>query len=51
MIGYMRILSKWLTEQWADKIINVHPYLLPKNAGLMDLAVHQAAIDAGDDRE
>jgi len=26
----------------------VHPSLLPKHAGGMDLAVHQAAIDAGD---
>ena len=26
----------------------MHPSLLPKHAGLMDLAVHQAAIDDGD---
>ena len=48
MIGYMRIVSKWFTDQWPHQIINVHPSLLPKHAGLMDLAVHQAAIDAGD---
>ena len=48
MIGYMRIVSKWFTDQWPRQIINVHPSLLPKHAGLMDLAVHQAAIDAGD---
>ena len=48
MIGYMRIVSKWFTDQWPYQIVNVHPSLLPKHAGLMDLAVHQAAIDAGD---
>jgi len=48
MIGYMRIVSKWFTDQWPHQIINVHPSLLPKHAGLMDLAVHQTAIDAGD---
>lgn len=48
LVGYMRILSQSFTQQWADKVINVHPSLLPKHAGLMDLAVHQAVLDAGD---
>ena len=48
LVGYMRILSKQFCEYWAGRCINVHPSLLPKHAGGMDLAVHQAAIDAGD---
>jgi len=48
LVGYMRILSKQFCEFWSGRCINVHPSLLPKHAGGMDLAVHQAAIDAGD---
>ncbi len=48
LVGFMRILSSQFVNDWHDKILNVHPSLLPKHAGLMDLAVHQAAIDAGD---
>jgi phosphoribosylglycinamide formyltransferase, formyltetrahydrofolate-dependent len=49
LVGYMRILSKQFCEFWSGRCINVHPSLLPKHAGGMDLAVHQAAIDAGDE--
>lgn len=47
LIGYMRILSPWFIQEWSQKIINVHPSLLPAFAGKMDLAVHQAVLDAG----
>lgn len=47
LIGYMRVLSTALTEQWQNKIINVHPSLLPDFAGGMDRQVHQAVLDAG----
>lgn len=50
MIGYMRIVSPWFVEKWPNKIINVHPSLLPKHAGLMNLAVHQAVLDAGESK-
>lgn len=46
LVGYMRILSKPFCEFWKGRCINVHPSLLPKHAGGMDLAVHQAVIDA-----
>jgi phosphoribosylglycinamide formyltransferase 1 len=46
LIGYMRLLSKPFVEQWKNKIINVHPSLLPAFAGGMDMDVHQAVIDA-----
>ena len=48
LIGFMRILSADFTQKWPERIINVHPSLLPRHAGLMDLQVHAAAIDAGD---
>ena len=46
LVGYMRILSKPFCDFWKGRCINVHPSLLPKHAGGMDLAVHQAVIDA-----
>jgi formyltetrahydrofolate-dependent phosphoribosylglycinamide formyltransferase len=46
LVGYMRILSKPFTDYWRGRCINVHPSLLPKHAGGMDLQVHQAVIDA-----
>ena len=48
LVGYMRILSKNFCDYWMGRCINVHPSLLPKYAGGMDLAVHQAVIDAGE---
>ncbi len=47
-IGYMRILSESFVKEWYGKTINVHPSLLPKHRGLMDLEVHRAVLDAGD---
>jgi formyltetrahydrofolate-dependent phosphoribosylglycinamide formyltransferase len=32
-MGWMFILSPWFIEQWRNKILNVHPALLPKHPG------------------
>ena len=50
ILGYMRIVSGKFTNRWKNRCINVHPSLLPDFAGGMDLAVHQAVIDAGKDK-
>ena len=47
LIGFMRILSSSFVTRWQEKIINVHPSLLPAFAGGMDKNVHQAVLDAG----
>lgn len=47
LIGYMRILSPAFIADWHNRIINVHPSLLPAHAGIMDLAVHRAVLEAG----
>lgn len=47
LIGYMRILSDTFVQKYQNKIINVHPSLLPAFAGGMDLNVHKAVLQAG----
>jgi formyltetrahydrofolate-dependent phosphoribosylglycinamide formyltransferase len=32
-MGWMWILSPWFVHQWSNKILNVHPALLPKHPG------------------
>ena len=47
LAGYMRLLSTGFVEQWRDRMINIHPSLLPAHKGL---DTHQRALDAGDTR-
>ena len=44
LIGFMRILSSNFCNEWNNKILNVHPSLLPKYSGLMDLDIHKKVI-------
>jgi phosphoribosylglycinamide formyltransferase-1 len=41
-LGWMSLLSPWFVRTWRNRIINVHPSLLPKFPGLH--AIHDALI-------
>lgn len=45
LAGYMRLLSDDFVARWRDRIVNIHPSLLPRYKGL---DTHARAIDAGD---
>lgn len=49
LAGFMCILSKSFTDKYKDRIINVHPSLIPSfcGEGFYGLAVHRAALDYG----
>ena len=48
LIGFMRILSPQFCRVWQNKLLNVHPSLLPKYAGKMDTNVHEEVLKNGD---
>ena len=48
LIGFMRILSAEFCREWKNRILNVHPSLLPKYAGGMDTDVHEEVLKNGD---
>jgi len=45
MIGYMRIVTNALIDEYNDRLLNIHPSLLPKYGGLMDLNVHKTILE------
>lgn len=45
LAGYMRLLSPEFVAGWENRMLNIHPSLLPKYKGL---DTHQRALDAGD---
>ena len=45
LAGFMRILTPHFTGAFADRILNVHPSLLPKYPGLN---THRRALEAGE---
>lgn len=47
-VGWMRIFSPEFCRAWRGRCVNVHPSLLPKHGGLMDLDVHASVLKAGD---
>ena len=50
LVGYMRILSPSVIHVFKNKIINVHPSLIPKYSGekYYGSNVHKAVLDAGE---
>ena len=49
LIGFMKILSDSFCLKWKDKILNVHPSLLPKYAGGMNNGVHEQVLKNKED--
>lgn len=49
LAGFMSILSADFTSQWPNRIINVHPSLIPSfcGKGFYGLRVHEAALEYG----
>ena len=45
LAGYMRLLSDEFVARWRNRIVNIHPSLLPKYKGL---DTHRRALVAGD---
>ncbi len=46
LIGYMRIISPYFVKKYPNRIMNIHPSLLPEFAGGMDLNVHEEVLKA-----
>jgi len=44
LAGFMRLLTSWFTEEWRDRLVNIHPSLLPAFPGLH---IHEKVIDYG----
>ncbi len=45
LAGFMRLFSPWMIQQWPQRIINIHPSLLPAYPGL---ETHARALAAGE---
>lgn len=50
LAGYMKLLPPEIVKQYKNRIINIHPALLPKygGEGMYGINVHKAVIDSGD---
>jgi phosphoribosylglycinamide formyltransferase-1 len=44
LAGFMRLLTPWLVGQWQNRMLNIHPALLPAFKGL---DTHKRALEAG----
>ena len=49
LAGFLSILSESFVRQWPDRILNVHPSLIPSfcGKGMYGLKVHEAALAKG----
>jgi phosphoribosylglycinamide formyltransferase-1 len=50
LAGYMKLLPASVVGRYRNRILNIHPALLPKfgGKGMYGMNVHQAVIDAGE---
>ncbi|HDS74553.1 MAG TPA: phosphoribosylglycinamide formyltransferase [Firmicutes bacterium] len=50
LAGYMRQVGRKTLTEYRDRILNIHPALLPKygGEGMYGIHVHEAVIDAGE---
>jgi phosphoribosylglycinamide formyltransferase-1 len=44
LAGFMRLLTPWFVGQWSERLLNIHPALLPAFKGL---DTHRRALQAG----
>ena len=47
LIGYLKFLSPWFVNKYRNRIMNIHPSLLPKYPG-MDREVHAEVLRKGE---
>jgi len=49
LAGYLSILSENFTSKWPNRIVNIHPSLIPSfcGKGMYGLKVHEAALEKG----
>ncbi|HEV7231259.1 MAG TPA: phosphoribosylglycinamide formyltransferase [Bacteroidia bacterium] len=50
LAGFLWLLPKYLTDAYPNRIINIHPALLPKfgGKGMYGMHVHEAVVKAGE---
>ncbi|MDQ4060753.1 MAG: phosphoribosylglycinamide formyltransferase [Pseudomonadota bacterium] len=44
LAGFMRLFTPWFIERWRDRLLNIHPSLLPAFRGLR---THERVLEAG----
>ncbi len=47
LAGFMRILSPYFIKEYRNRIMNIHPALLPAFKGLYGEKVHKAVLESG----
>lgn len=47
LIGYMKILSPWFCTHYENRIMNIHPSLLPLFSGGKDVNIHEEVLKLG----
>ena len=50
LAGFLAIIPQWFCEKWENKIINIHPSLLPKfgGKGMYGIHVQEAVLASGE---